>query len=100
MLIAVYSILAMDYKNPMHSKAARERIALAASTMVWYDVGYRKVIVKTMITRWINQLEHQQKCRGIELVSKASTKEPLEVLTSVESTSKIQYTYLPFPICL
>jgi hypothetical protein len=44
MLIVVYSILAMYYKNPMHSKAARERIALAASTMVCYNLGYRKVM--------------------------------------------------------
>jgi hypothetical protein len=64
MLIVVYSILAMDYKNPMHSKAAKERIALAASTVVWYDVGYRKVIRKTMITRWINQLEQSARVQA------------------------------------
>jgi hypothetical protein len=48
MLIVVYSILFMDYKNPMHSKAARERITTAASTLVCYNLSYRKVMGKTM----------------------------------------------------
>jgi hypothetical protein len=50
-LIVIYSILFMDYKNPMHSKATRERIITAASTLVCYDLGYRKAMGKTMITR-------------------------------------------------
>lgn len=50
-LIVIYSILFTDYKKLMHSKATRERIITAASTLVCYDLGYRKAMGKTMITR-------------------------------------------------
>jgi hypothetical protein len=46
MLIANYFILFVDYKNPLHSKAARERIATSASTLDCYDLGYNKVMGK------------------------------------------------------
>jgi hypothetical protein len=39
----------MDYKNPMHSKVIRRTIALAATTLVSYDNGYRKVLGKTRL---------------------------------------------------
>jgi hypothetical protein len=46
MLIVVYAVLFMDYKNPLHSKVAKERIAAAASTLVCYDLGYKRVMGK------------------------------------------------------
>jgi hypothetical protein len=74
MLIVVYSVLSMDYKNPLHSKAAREMIALAASTLVCYDLGYRKVIRKTMITRWIHELEQAARVQGHRIGLKSKHK--------------------------
>jgi hypothetical protein len=34
---------------------------MAASTLVYHDLGYRKVMGKTMLDRWINELEHGKK---------------------------------------
>jgi hypothetical protein len=70
----MYSILFMDYKNSMHCKAARERIALAASTLVCYDIGYRKVMGETMITRWIHELEQSARVQGHRIGLKSKHK--------------------------
>jgi hypothetical protein len=74
MLIVVYSILFMDYKNPMHSKVARERIATTASTLVCYNLGYRKVMGKAMITSWIHELEQSASVQGHRIGLKSKHK--------------------------
>ena len=41
MLIVVYAMNNMDYKNPMHSMATKRTIALASTTLISYDKGYK-----------------------------------------------------------
>jgi hypothetical protein len=43
MLIVVYAVCFMDYKNPLHSKVERKRIWEAACNLVCYDLGYKKI---------------------------------------------------------
>ncbi len=57
MLILVYAACFMDYKNPLHTKAERERIKEAACNLVCYDLGYKKRLGVFMVDRWIEILE-------------------------------------------
>jgi hypothetical protein len=74
MLIVVYACAFMGYKNPANKKAARGRIATAASTLVCYDLGYRKVMGKTMLERWIKELEQSARVQGHRIGLKSKHK--------------------------
>jgi hypothetical protein len=63
-LIVVHAINSMDYKNPMHSKATRKTISLAAATLILYDKGYKKLLGKTRLEEWIKQLEQSARVSG------------------------------------
>ncbi len=46
LLIVVFAVNSMGYNNPQNSKATKKAIALAAATLVSYDLGYKKVLGK------------------------------------------------------
>ena len=47
----------MGYGQPELSYAARERIAVAACTLISYDHGYKKVVGTTSVHRWLNKFD-------------------------------------------
>jgi hypothetical protein len=57
----MYTCSLMGYEDPMNTKAAKERIATAASTLVCYDLGYQKVTGKTRLDIWLTEIEDSKK---------------------------------------
>ncbi len=74
MLIVVYACALMGYKNPTNTKAARRRIAMAASNLVCYDLCYNKIRGKTMMERWIKELEQSARVQGHRIGLKSKHK--------------------------
>ncbi len=64
MLIVVYAVCFMDYKNPLHSKVERKRIREAACNLVYYDLGYKKVLGVCMVDKWIEILDESAQIQG------------------------------------
>jgi hypothetical protein len=64
MLIVVYAVCFMDYKNPLHSKVERKRIREAACNLVCYDLGYKKYLGVCMVDKWIEILEDSARIQG------------------------------------
>jgi hypothetical protein len=64
MLIVMYACALMGYKDPINTKAAKDRIALAASTLVCYDLGYRKVTGKSRLDIWLKEIEESARNHG------------------------------------
>ena len=60
----MYAVCFMDYKNPLHTGAERERIKMAACNLVCYDLGYRKRLGIFMIDKWIEILEQSAQIQG------------------------------------
>jgi hypothetical protein len=82
----------MDYKNPMHSKATRRTIAIAAATLISYDKGYKKVLGKTRLEEWIKQLE--QSARVSSCIYGLNSKHKGKQTCYIESIKAIDETYL------
>jgi hypothetical protein len=61
MLIVMYTCSLMGYKDPMNTKAAKERIVTVASTLVCYDLGYQKEMGKTRLDIWLKEIEDSKK---------------------------------------
>jgi hypothetical protein len=64
MLIVVYAVCNMDYRNPLHTKGERKRIREAACNLVCYDLGYKKVLGVCMVDKWIEILEDSARIQG------------------------------------
>jgi hypothetical protein len=64
MLIVIYTINSMGYKNPMNSKATKATIAEAACTLVCYDLGYKRVMAKSRLDIWLQELEQSARIKG------------------------------------
>jgi hypothetical protein len=92
MLIVVYAINSMDYKNPMHSNTTRRTIALAAATLMSYDKGYKKVLGKTRLEEWIKQLEQSARVSGC--IRGLNSKHKGKQTCYIDSTNAVDETYL------
>jgi hypothetical protein len=64
MLIVVYACVLMGYKDPMTPKAAKKKIATAASTLVCYDLDYWKVMGKSRLDIWLKEIEESARSHG------------------------------------
>jgi hypothetical protein len=92
MLIVVYAMNNMDYKKPMHSKATRRTIALAAATLISYDKGYKKVLGKTRLEEWIKQLD--QSARVSRCICGLNSKHKGKQMCYMQEIDAIDATYL------
>ena len=63
MLIVASACTAMGYSDDK-TWGERKRIALAACTMVAYDLGYRKVIGTRQVHEWIKQINKSARVNG------------------------------------
>jgi hypothetical protein len=85
-------VLSLGYKSPANTKAARGRIATAASTLVCYDFGYSKVMGKTMKETWIKELEQSARVQGHRIGLKSKHKGKIGGTFVAESMNKILLT--------
>lgn len=66
MLIVIYTVCFMDYKNPLQKKVEWKRIREAVCNLVSYDLSYKKRLGVFMLDKWIEIYNSQLKYKGIK----------------------------------
>jgi hypothetical protein len=91
LLIVVYAVNSMGYNNAQNYIATKIAIALAAATIVSYDLGYKKVLGKIRVNEWIRMIEQSARIGSKKVLA---SKHKGRQTSYIDTVNAIDLTYL------